>query len=74
MTNDDFLRHCESLSVADRINLIQAVWDAIPADAPPAPLTDDQRRLFARRTAELDADPGIALTWDEIKARVKGRS
>jgi putative addiction module component (TIGR02574 family) len=72
MTLDDIIRHCETLPVAERINLIQALWDAIPADGRPAPLTDDQRRVFARRLAELDANPDNVLTWEQIRARVKG--
>jgi putative addiction module component (TIGR02574 family) len=72
MTLDDLIRECGALPVPERISLIQAVWDAIPADDPPAPLTDEQRRVFARRTTELDANPDRVLTWEQIKARVKG--
>lgn len=72
MTLDQIIRHCEALTVAERINLVQALWDAIPPDDQPSPLTDDQRQVFARRMAELDANPENILTWDQIKARVKG--
>lgn len=72
MTLDQIIRHCEALTVAERINLVQALWDAIPPDDRPPPLTDDQRQVFARRMAELDANPENVLTWDQIKARVKG--
>ena len=61
-----------ALPIPDRIRAVQALWDSIPEDAPEV-LTEEQRQLFGRRTAELDADPSIALTWDQIKARVKGR-
>ncbi|QJW97557.1 addiction module protein [Frigoriglobus tundricola] len=61
-----------ALPVADRIRAAQVLWDSIPEGDAPDRLTDEQRRLFARRTAELDATPGIALTWEQIKARVKG--
>jgi putative addiction module component (TIGR02574 family) len=62
-----------ALPVPDRIRAAQALWDSIPADQAPEALTDEQRQLFARRTAELDANPAIALTWEQIKARVQGR-
>jgi putative addiction module component (TIGR02574 family) len=71
MTVDDIIRHCETLPVAERISLVQALWDAIPGDDRPAPLTEDQRRVFARRLADLDANPDAVLTWEQIKARVK---
>lgn len=62
-----------ALPVAERIRAAQTLWDSIPADDAPTGLTNEQRQLFARRTAELDADPAIALTWEQIKARVKGQ-
>ena len=61
-----------ALPVPDRIRAVQALWDSIPEEETTGILTDEQRQLFARRTAELDANPGIALTWEQIKARVKG--
>ena len=61
-----------TLPVPDRIRLVQALWDSIVVEDPPAPLTDEQRQTFARRVAELQANPGIGLTWEQIKARAKG--
>ena len=62
-----------ALPVPERIKALQALWESIPPEAPGEGLTDEQRQLFARRTAELDANPGVALTWEQIKARVKGQ-
>lgn len=62
-----------ALPVPDRIRAVQALWDSIPEQEATEALTDEQRNVFARRTAELDANPGIALTWEQIKARVKGQ-
>ena len=73
MSIETALATLAALPVADRIRVVQALWDSIPPDETPEGLTDAQRQLFARRTAELDANPGIALTWDQIKARVKGQ-
>ena len=61
-----------ALPVAERIRVVQARWDSIPMEEAPEGLTDEQRQLFARQTAELDANPAIALTWEQVKARVKG--
>jgi putative addiction module component (TIGR02574 family) len=62
-----------TLPVPDRIRLVQALWDSIPADEQPGELTAEQRELFGRRLADLDANPGNVLTWEQIKARVKGQ-
>ena len=73
MSIETALATLAALPVSERIRAVQALWDSIPADEAPAGLTDEQRQTFARRTAELDANPGIALTWEQIKARVKGQ-
>ena len=62
-----------SLPIPDRIRLVQALWDSIPADEQQGELTPEQREVFGRRLAELDANPGNVLTWEQIKARVKGQ-
>ena len=60
-----------SLSVEDRITLVEAIWDTIGTDEIPADLSDTQKQELDRRIAELDACPGNVLTWDEIKARIR---
>jgi putative addiction module component (TIGR02574 family) len=72
MSTEAALATLAALPVPDRILAVQALWDSIPPEQVPEGLTDEQRKLFARRTAELDANPSIALTWEQIKARVKG--
>ena len=36
-------------------------------------LTAEQRAELARRDAELDASPGIALTWEQIRASIEAK-
>ena len=42
--------------------------DTTPVDAP-IPLTQAQKQVFQRRISELQANPGIGLTWEQIKER-----
>ncbi len=60
----------DQLSVADRIALVQEIWDSIAATPEEVPLTEAQKQEFDRRLAELEANPNNVLTWEEIKARV----
>lgn len=62
------------LSVPERIQLAEDIRDSIAAEQPDAlpPLTDDQRREFERRLANVEADPGVGALWDEVKARLLG--
>ena len=36
-----------------------------------APLTTERLAELARRDAELDANPAIALTWEQIRTSVE---
>jgi len=66
------LAQINALDVNDRIRLVQEVWDAIPESDRSPELTDAQKAELGRRLAELRADPGIGLTWDQLIAQVKG--
>jgi putative addiction module component (TIGR02574 family) len=63
----------DRMSEAERIELALAIWESLGDAAPAGPLSPDQRADLARRAAELDANPGIALTWEQIRASVERR-
>ena len=57
-----------SLSVAERILLVEEIWDSI-ADVPESgSLTLQQTNELDRRLAADDADPLAGFTWQEIQA------
>jgi putative addiction module component (TIGR02574 family) len=58
----------DQLSPEQRVALALEIWESLGNDRPTARLTPEQRAELARRDAELDADPGIALTWGQIRA------
>ena len=62
------------LPVAERVRLVEAIWDSI-ASAPEAlPLTDWQREELDRRLAEFEADPDSGSTLEEVFARIRRSS
>lgn len=63
----------DRLSIADRITLVQEIWDSIAASAEEVPLTDTQKQELDRRCRELDANPTNVPTWEEFKTRVRGQ-
>jgi len=63
----------DRLSVTDRLTLVQEIWDSIADTPDPFPLTDAQKQLLDRRLADLEENPNNVLTWEEIKARVRGQ-
>ena len=59
------------LTPAEKIQLVEDLWDSLAATPDEIPLHDWQRDELAKRKANLAANPGSALTWDEIVRRVR---
>lgn len=63
----------DRLSVTDRLELIGQIWDTLPPDAE-LPISDWHIRELEKRLAAADADPGAAIPWETVKARLAGKS
>jgi putative addiction module component (TIGR02574 family) len=62
-----------NLSVAERIQLVEDLWDSVAADPASVPLTDAQKRELRIRLAEHNADPDSAIPWEEVRRRLYER-
>ena len=60
----------DRLSVADRLTLVQQIWDSIAAEAEQAPLTEAQKQEVDRRLAAHEADPQAAIPWEQVEAEL----
>lgn len=67
------LRDIATLSIEDRIDLVQAIWDSIAAEQAYPNLTEAQQKELDRRIADYEINPDNVLTWDEIKASIGKR-
>ena len=63
----------DRLSVEDRLQLVQEIWDSLEADVERLPLTEAQRREIDRRVAALDAKPEAITPWEVVEARAWAR-
>jgi putative addiction module component (TIGR02574 family) len=63
----------DRLSVEERLQLVQEIWDSLGSDAERLPLSDAQIRELDRRIATLDADPGAVIPWEAVEARAMKR-
>jgi putative addiction module component (TIGR02574 family) len=59
------------LSIAERIQLVQDLWDSIAAETPTLPLSDAQRREIVRRSEAHQRDPSEADPIDEALERIE---
>ena len=62
------------LSIAERILLVEQVWDSIAAVPEAVRLTDEQRKELDRRLEAYRENPDAGAPWDEVKARILHRS
>lgn len=59
------------LSAAERLELVEELWDSIADDDEALALTDEQREDLDRRLAEADADPTGGSPWEEVRERIR---
>jgi putative addiction module component (TIGR02574 family) len=63
------------LSIAERIQLVEDIWDSIVAENPAAvQLSDGQRQEIRRRLADHDAEPSSAIPWEQVRSELFQRN
>lgn len=62
------------LSVSERLELAEDIWDSIAADPAALPLPEAQRAELERRLAALAKAPTAGASWDDVKRRLQGGS
>jgi putative addiction module component (TIGR02574 family) len=60
------------LSPAEKLQLVEDLWDDLAASPESVPVHDWQKEELARRKANLRRNPGSGLAWEEVKRRVRG--
>jgi len=63
---NDLLDQINSLSAAEKAELLDAVWKSLEADA--ASLTDAQRTELDYRIARLEQNPSDVLSWEQVRS------
>ena len=64
---DTLLSDASQLPLDERIQLIEALWDTVPDNAPP-PLSDEWLAEINRRSAEYDTGLVQPVPWEQIRA------
>ena len=73
MTSTALRKELFRLSVAERLELVEELWDSIPAEAEALELTPEQREDLDQRLAESDADPESGSPWEAARERIQQR-
>jgi len=61
------------LSPSEKLQLIEDLWDDLAARPEDIPVHDWQKEELARRKANLLRYPASAVSWEEVKRRVRAR-
>jgi putative addiction module component (TIGR02574 family) len=64
------LEDLRKLPVAEKLRIVEVLWDDIGEAEEPFLLQQWHREEATRRSAELEANPDIALTRDAVWGRV----
>jgi putative addiction module component (TIGR02574 family) len=61
------------LSPAERLQLVEDLWDSIAATPEEVPVLDWQKEELARRKANHLQNPGSGSSWEEVQERIRKR-
>ena len=59
-----------ALPVAERLKLVEAIWDSIAAVPEAVELTDAEEAELDRRLAAYRRNPSEGSPWADVKARI----
>ncbi len=69
----DLLEEAKKLSLAEKIQLVEDLWDAIAEEAAQRPLTEAQERVLKARMEARRQRPDQSRSWEEVRLDVEGR-
>jgi len=61
----------DRLSLAERILLVEEIWDSIAAEAEALAVPQSHKDELDRRLAADHADPHAGASWEEVKSRLQ---
>ena len=62
-----------SLSVAERLRLLEEIWDSLAETPEAIPVTNAQRKELARRRRVHARHPSATKSWAEVQAKLRRR-
>ena len=60
-----------NLSLAERLLLVEDIWDSIVEETDACELTDEQKQELDGRIAAHKDNPKAGSSWEEVKARLR---
>jgi putative addiction module component (TIGR02574 family) len=61
----------DRISLAERILLVEEIWDSIAAEAEALEVPQSHKDELDRRLAAYHADPQAGSNWEDVKSRLQ---
>jgi putative addiction module component (TIGR02574 family) len=61
------------LSISERIQLVEDIWDSIANVPESLQLTEEQKTELDRRLDDYHNNPGKGSPWDVVRERIRAR-
>lgn len=58
------------LSIPERIQLVEDIWDTIAAETYAIELTEDEKRTIDERLEAFHRNPDLGSPWDDVYKRI----
>ncbi len=71
--NLNSLEDIKKLSVAERILLVEDIWDSISSSGEELPITDEQKKELDSRLESYKKNPDEGKSWKEVRDNIKSR-
>ena len=63
-----------TLSIPERIQLVEDIWDSIALEADAVELTEQQKRIIDERLKAYHENPEAGSPWEEVYNRITKKS
>lgn len=62
------------LSVGERLELIEQIWDSLPEQVAPEDVPPNHLAELAKRRANAEKEPGLGKPWRDVLGPLEGDS
>lgn len=59
-----------TLSIPERIQLVEDIWDSIAAEADSVELTEEEKRIIDERLEAYRRNPNLGSPWEDVYKRI----
>ena len=59
-----------SLSIPERIQLVEDIWDTIAAESDSIELTDEEKKIIDERLEAYHRNPDLGSPWEDVFKRI----